>query len=317
MLLLNFKESHLIDYVINSLAENLSTNHGIAIYIKNQLRLNEAFQVQVVDRLNAANASVITKIEENTISIMTFSGEHINLLSAEINSYKPSETEESLNDIIGRYKEFSKSQPLVSNVLIILTTGSYDYHQSKIIKETIENKTELKLTSVEFKFINNMPGVIFYSPVSANRKNNPEKKLTRRRIQLETNTYGEILSDIAKNMKNSNQIKTVGELMQEFEDDIKLKLEEKFKVEPNKAELVQENLEIFRSKNDAGARRSQILMRITNEKTRIHFSKNIKPDQNLFTYCEDYELKKVKFSKRLIKAYDLSDKSQMVYLTKN
>jgi hypothetical protein len=201
--------------------------------------------------------------------------------------------------------------------LVILASGFFDKNQSKIIKETIESETELKLTSVEFKFINNMPGVIFYSPLLSNRTNNTEKKLTRRRVQLDTNTYGEILSDIAEKMRNSNETKTVENLMKEFEDEVTLKLRAKFKSAPNSEELVQENLQIFRSKNDAGARRCQVLLRITNEKNRVYFSKNIKPEQNLFSYCEDYELKKVKFSKRLVKAYDLSDKSQMVYLTKN
>jgi hypothetical protein len=321
MLLLNFKQSNLIDYIVNGIADSLATNNGVAIYAKHQLRLQNVFKLQLVNQLNATNASVFTKIEEDIVSIATFSGEQIRLGCFEFDAAEQSRMDGLLNDIIEKYKNLNNTQTQSNNLLLLLVYGAQNSHQFKVLKETIESGASVNLRAVEFRFSNNIPATIFYTPLipSHSDSNNsfiPGLRSQRRRIALPRNTYSEILKKIADEIRRTNSTIRVGELMNRFEHDVEKRLREILKDE----EEVKENMNIFTSINDSGARRAQVLLRITNEKTRVHFSKNIKEDQNLFTYCEDYESKNVKFSDRFVRSYDPNDSyimNQPLYLHKD
>jgi hypothetical protein len=321
MLLLNFKETNLIDYIINGVAESLATNSGVAIFAKHQVGLQNALKLHLVNGLNAANASVFTKIDEDIVSIATFSGQQINLECFEINAAEQSVLNSSLNEIIKKFDDLVITRPEAKNLLLLLVSGTTNSYQLRELKETIESRVSVKLQAVEFRFTNNLPATIFYTPlVSSNSYVNNSNLLIsrpqRRRIALPRNTYGDILKNIAGEMKKNNSHIRVGELMNKFEYAVERKLREMLLNEDE----VRENMNIFTSSNDSGARRAQVLLSITNEKTRVHFSKNIKEDQNLFTYCEDYEFKNVKFADRLVQAYNPSDNyimNQPLYLHKD
>jgi len=321
MLLLNFKQSNLIDYIVNGIADSLATNNGVAIYAKHQLRLQNVFKLQVVNQLNAANASVFTKIEEEVVTIATFSGEQISLACLEINAAGYSVMDRLQIEIIEKFSDLTNTQSQSNNLLLLLVYGASNSHQLKALRETIESGIAVNLRVVEFRFTNNIPATIFYTPLipSHSDSNNsfiPGLRSQRRRIALPRNTYSEILKNIADEIRRTNSTIRVRELMDLFEHDVEKRLREILKDE----EEVKENMNIFTSINDSGARRAQVLLRITNEKTRVHFSKNIKEDQNLFTYCEDYELKNVKFSDRFVRSYDPNDSyimHQPLYLHKD
>jgi hypothetical protein len=321
MLLLNFKHTNLIDYIINGVADSLATNNGVAIYAKHQLRLQNVFKLQVVNQLNAANASIFTKIDEDIVSIATFSGELISLGCFEINAAEQSVMDRLQIEIVEKFSDLTNTQSQSNNLLLLLVYGASNSHQLKALQESIESGIAVNLRAVEFRFTNNIPATIFYTPLSPSHSgsNNsfiPGLRSQRRRIALPRNTYSEILKNIADEIRRTNSTIRVGELMDRFEHDVEKRLREILKDE----EEVKENMNIFTSINDSGARRAQVLLRITNEKTRVHFSKNIKEDQNLFTYCEDYESKNVKFSDRFVRSYDPNDSyimNQPLYLHKD
>lgn len=332
---------NVIKAVLNLTSNTLSTNNGIGYLVKYQIDLKSIFQLYVVDNLNALNISTLSNLQEDVISL--FLNENGNPLSIHLNEVKFCDKESDLiniNKVLDSFLERKINNHF--NSLFLLGSGVIFLKDLEIIKLLINEKLNCDVQTIEFKYINNIPGIILYIPLNnssnneqALNKNINEYELNinlmnqsktnqkRTRIELPLNTYAKVLTMKYNEIKNSNRIIQVKDLMQDFEELVKIELKNQYNLLLSKGQekgeslssFIDRNLEIFGTKGNSGAKRAQILMRITNEPTRVHFFQNKKRDDfNMFTYCKGFE--NIKFFERDLMIYDVNDdyiKTQPVY----
>lgn len=320
-----------LDCVVNLTSSSLSTNHGVGHMVNTNIDLNTVLQLHLIDNIQSLNLSTFSRVSENKITLFLNNGIPI---SIHFNELRFNYIEQDIDSLNEKLDLFNKSkEDNIFNSLIILGSGTIFNKDLERLKQLFNERLNCDIKLIEFKYINNLPGIIFYIPLhkssipdslinsnqinlnTINMGNQLKPKQNRGRVELNRNTYSKIMDRIHMELKVKNQIITVKQLMDRFEQEVEFELKQ---INPSD-EFVARNLEIFRSKGESGAKRAQVLMRITNEPTRVHFFQNKRRDEfNLFTYTEGYEIKK--FPDRTLMIYDPSNqyiKTQIVYPKEN
>ena len=325
------KDFGYIDCVVNLTSQSLSTNYGIGHLVKTNIDLNTIFQLQLVNSIQSLNFSTFSKLKDDNISLFLNNGSSISIHFFEIRFNNFEQDFRTLNEKLDLY--FQNKEENIFNSLVLLGSGTIFSKDLDSIKHLLNDRLNCDVKTVEFKYINNLPGILFYIPINNNFKhdmvintngvnemtenmeNHIKPKQKRGRVELEMNTYSKIMNRIHLSMKSNNQSIKVKDLMEKFEQEVEFELK---KINPSDDFIIR-NLDIFRSKGESGAKRAQVLMRITNEPTRVHFFQNKRRDEfNLFTYCDGYE--NIKFSDRNLMIYDSNNqyiKTQIVYPDEN
>ena len=200
----------------------------------------------------------------------------------------------------------------------------------KPLIEQVEGAIAGNLSSIEYRFTNNVPGVLYFSKLNyseearlkqpepyfdaASRISNEDitirslgKSRRRLRVGLAQDSYFKILEKLHDEMKRNNEEIGFEELQSRFEQKVreKLKLQLPFLSEAE----IDERMVAFESKG-TGAKKAQILLCTVNEPSRIHYRPEITAESrfNLFVY-RDYSGFKIPVRERKLKAFDPSDKS--------
>ena len=323
----------------------LSTSLGTSVFAENRVKFSGALKLALTENLMLLNQKATPVINRNWIKI---ENEKATILCKTINTdytYYPcvahTEKQEKLfsinvyNDIVDLLTELTEMHKKYAGtafIVLIVFPCTHNDIEWKINYNIIDDIIPNCLSYIDFRFSNNLSGVLYYGQVDISEKgfnkiqylinknsnsvdktqtaNQPiESNKIRERVNFKSkNTYFNVLNNIQQELLLSKKVISVGELQDIFENKIK-------EIIKNDHPEYDENqidkaIEIFKSSNGTGAKKAQILLNTVNEKNRIHYRPNLEIDSkfNLFIYDEE-DPEVVKFYKRKIKAFDKNDPS--------
>lgn len=307
--------SQLINAVENLQRTWLKASFGAACFASQRLSLDSAMKVELIDRLSLVFDSMLPKeipsgihLKENDtfISVKTIPT-HFDYKNCIDNKYLNLNIEQNLDELFYNAREVSNVNNKYFVALVYPCTNNDIEWQNNL--EVLKKNTKDNLSSVDFRFSNNIPGCLYIGEFNNTKNIQSSKKPAHLNLnELQKGSYSKILKDISDRLIKDDEEIEFFKLQEMFEEQV---INELIKLNPSSSkEQIKKSrlIEKFDS-HGTGAKKAQILLHTINEKNRIHYRPNIEKhsDYNLFYYCEE-NFSSMPIKNRKIKGYDRNDK---------